>query len=126
MNTTPNFQDLSRQIERVVQEHIAASRLAAAAALDRAFGAAGNSARASGSARQEATSRRRAPSEIADVAERLYQAVCAKPGETMSVLAADLGSSWQVLSRPMAHLRRAGRVRSVGQRHLTRYFPLVS
>ena len=126
MTTTPTFEDLSRQIEHVVQEHIAASRQAAAAALDRAFGAAGNPARSAGSARREATSRRRAPSEMAEVAEQLYQAVCAKPGEPMSVLAADLGSSWQVLSRPMAHLKRNGRVRSVGQRHLTRYFPLVS
>jgi hypothetical protein len=63
---------------------------------------------------------------MAALGERLYQEVCAKPGETMSVLAADLGSSWQELSRPMSHLKRDGRVRSVGQRHLTRYFPLVS
>jgi hypothetical protein len=126
MKTTASFQDLGRQIERVVQEHIVASRLAAAAALERAFATTGAPARAPHSARSELTARRRAPTEMAAVGERLYQEVCAKPGETMAVLASDLGASPRELNRPMAHLRQAGRIRSVGQRHLTRYFPLVS
>jgi hypothetical protein len=49
---------------------------------------------------------------LAAVAERIYQAVCAKPGETMLVLAADLGASARELHRPMALLKRTGRVRS--------------
>lgn len=43
----------------------------------------------------------------------------------MVVLAADVGSSPRQLSRPMTQLKRLGRVRSVGQRHVTRYFPLA-
>ena len=35
----------------------------------------------------------------------------------------DLGVSARELQRPMTQLREAGRVRSVGQRHLTRYYP---
>jgi len=62
---------------------------------------------------------------VAAVAERIYQAVCAKPGEAMTVLAAELGASARELHRPMALLKRAGRVRSAGARHLTRYFPMV-
>jgi len=126
MKTTTSFQDLSGQIERVVQEHLAASRQAAAAALERAFAAIGAPARAPHAVRPEMTAHRRAPTEMAAVGERLYQAVCAKPGENMTVLAANLGASPRELNRPMAHLRQAGRIRSVGQRHLTRYFPLVS
>ena len=57
--------------------------------------------------------------------ERIYQAVYAKPGETMLVLAAELGATTRELQRPMALLKRTGRVRSAGARHLTRYFPMV-
>jgi hypothetical protein len=57
--------------------------------------------------------------------ERLYQAVCAKPGASKAVLAAEVGLLARELDRPMGHLKNTGKVRSVGQRHLTRYFPLV-
>jgi hypothetical protein len=61
--------------------------------------------------------------EVSAVAERLYRAVCAHPGESMAVLADELGAPARELHRPMALLKQAGRVRSVGQRHQTRYFP---
>lgn len=60
------------------------------------------------------------------LSERLYEAVCAHPGETMTVLAPELGSSARALHRPMAALKRSGRVRSVGQRRDTRYYPVVT
>lgn len=44
----------------------------------------------------------------------------------MVVLAADIGSSPRQLNRSMTRLKTLGRVRSVGQRHLTRYFPLAA
>ena len=62
---------------------------------------------------------------MAALGERICDAVYAKPGETMTVLAAELGASARELHRPMALLKRAGRVRSAGARHLTRYFPMV-
>ena len=68
---------------------------------------------------------RRNPAEIAAMSERLYQAVCAKPGESKAVLAAEVGVSARELDRPMSHLKNVGKVRTVGQRHLARYFPLV-
>jgi hypothetical protein len=36
-----------------------------------------------------------------------------------------MGETVQTLQRPMAKLKAEGRVRSVGERHLTRYFPAV-
>jgi hypothetical protein len=57
--------------------------------------------------------------------ERLFQAVSARPGESKAALAAEVGLPARELDRPMSHLRSTGRVRTVGERHLTRYFPLV-
>lgn len=127
MTTTANFQNLSNQIEQLVQDHIAASRRAAETALERAFASAIRApARVSRSTRSMEIGRRRPTAEIAALGERLYQAVCAKPGEAMVVLASDVGATPRELNRPMAHLKRNDRVRSVGQRHLARYFPLVT
>jgi hypothetical protein len=42
----------------------------------------------------------------------------------MTVLAGDLGASARQLNRPMTQLKRLGRIRGIGQRHQTRYFPL--
>ncbi len=126
-NTTSN-QALAERIERLVQEHITASRKSAQEALERAFASAAG-ARPAKAPRQVARTtgrcKRRPPSEVAALGERICEAVYAKPGETMTVLAAQLGASARELHRPMALLKRAGRVRSAGARHLTRYFPMV-
>lgn len=129
MTKTVSNQDLGERIERLVQEHIVASRRAAQQAVERAFASAAGKPARMGVPRpikSAAGSKRRAPEEIAALGERLYQAVCAKPGETMTVLMADVGASARELQRPMALLKRAGRVRRVGARHLTRYFPMVN
>ena len=121
-------QPLSEQIEQLVREHIAASHRAAAAAVERAFSAAcPASPRASAARAQRRTSSgRRGPVELAALAEQLYQAVCAEPGETMSVLGPKVGQPARGLHRPMAALKRTGRVRSVGKFQQMRYFPAVS
>jgi hypothetical protein len=41
-------------------------------------------------------------------------------------LADELGCTVRELQRPMAKLRAQGRIRSVGQRNLMRYFPAVT
>jgi len=43
----------------------------------------------------------------------------------MVVFADEAGVAARALERPMAKLKAEGRVRSVGQRNLTRYFPAV-
>ena len=52
--------------------------------------------------------------------------VCQTPGETMAVLAGKLGATAQELKVPVAQLKRADRVRGVGQRSHMRYFPMAS
>lgn len=129
MNNTTSAHDLGQRIEQMIKEHMAASRACAQEAVARAFA----SAASTGTATAPAPSRRvrsspgkkRASADIAALGERFYQAVCAKPGETMTVLGADVGASARELSRSVILLRRAGRVRAVGSRHLTRYFPLT-
>jgi hypothetical protein len=124
MATTTSIHELSQKIDQVVREHIAASRSAGTAALGRAFGTAMRSTSAPRTRPPRAKpSRRRPPTEVAELGERFYDAVCGNPGETMAVLAAKLGLSARELNRPMSLLKRAGRLRTVGQRHLTRYFP---
>jgi hypothetical protein len=129
MTKTTNDQALAERIERLVQEHIEATRKSAQEAVARAFAAAASTRPVPVAARQVArvagSSTRRAPGEVAALGERIYQAVCARPGVAMTVLATELGSTARELHRPMALLKKAGRVRSAGARHLTRYFPMV-
>lgn len=115
---------LSEQIEQLVRAHIEAIRREANEAVTRAFASAFVAPRASAAPRPTRTmGRRRGAAALSALGERLYEAVRAQPGETMAVLAPELGCSPRELHRPMAALKRAGRVRSVGQRHQTRYYP---
>ena len=116
---------LGEQIEKLVREHIAACRASASEAVERAFAAADSRANPAGPSKTSRIGRRRASTEVAALCERLYEAVRARPGEMMTVLAPTVGASPRELLRPMAVLKDAGRVRSVGQRHLTRYFPML-
>ena len=122
--TTKSHEALETQIERLVREHLAMQQTAARAAVERAFAV-------TVPARQPAPARRgkyarRAPEQLVELAERLFEAVRACPGETMAVIADRVGEKPQVLNRPMANLKRAGRVRSAGERNLTRYFPMTA
>jgi len=125
--TNITSQELGQRIERLVQEHIAASRKAAQDALERAFASARSVPVSAGPRRARSSpGGKRASADIAVLGERFYKAVCARPGETMTVLAADVGASAKELHRSVTLLRRAGRVRAVGKRHLTRYFPMAN
>jgi hypothetical protein len=126
MRDTTSHRDLEQRIEQLVREHIAEVQRSAREALDRAFAGSAGAARKPAqkvAATAAAGGRRRARAELSAVAERLYRAVCARPGEGIVALASDLGVPARELQRPMALLRQSGRVRSVGQRHLTRYYP---
>ena len=105
-----------------MRDYLAEQEKAARAAVERAFAA----ARRSGAVRREAANERRPPAEMERLAERLHAAVRSHPGETMTVIAAQVGETPRSLLRPMFHLKRAGRVRSAGQRHHTRYFPMTA
>jgi ribosomal 50S subunit-recycling heat shock protein len=68
---------------------------------------------------------RRSGAEIEAICERLCERVRVRPGASMVTFASELGTTVRALERPMAKLKAEGRVRSVGQRHLTSYFPAV-
>jgi len=131
MTSTTNPQDLCNRIEHLVEEYISATRAAAHAALNRAFATGTTSpARPSRSASPGPSSRsrtgaRRAADEIGALSERLYEAVCRTPGEKMEIIAPVVGATARELNRPMLRLKQAGRIRSVGTRHATRYFPMA-
>ena len=129
MTNTNSDQDLIQGIERLVREHIAATRNAAKVALERAFSSEAEAEAARGAPRRVKPSeglKRRASAEVAALGERFYRAVCAKPGETMTVLSSEVGASARELHRSVTLLKQAGRVRAVGSRSLTRYFPMAN
>ena len=118
--TTKSLETLETKIERLVREYLVAQQVAARAAVERAFSVAAPEQTAP---RRVAKYRSRA--EVAQLAERVFEAVCSSPGETMTVIAARVGEAAGVLKQPMMRLKEAGRVRSAGERHFTRYFPMA-
>lgn len=131
MNTT--IPGLENEIERLVGEQIAATRLAITKAVERAFARMTVSAVTTAGPAGRRTARpksasgpRRAADEIGALAERLYEAVVANPGASMSTLASGMGVSPRELNRPATQLRKAERLRTVGRRQATRYFPMVT
>jgi hypothetical protein len=124
---THRNETLSEQIQQLVRAHIEATRRDANEAVARAFSSAFAAPRASAGPRpRRVTGSRRGAAALSALGDRLYEAVRAQPGETMAVLAPELGCTPRELHRPMAALKEAGRVRSVGQRHQTRYYPTMS
>jgi hypothetical protein len=121
--TTKIPEALEAQIERLVREHLIAQQLAAKAAVERAFAVIVPSPCV---VVRRRTFIRRAPTAVSELAEQLFEAVQACPGETMTVIAARVGERPRALQRPMFHLKDAGRVRIVGERNFTRYFPMTA
>lgn len=125
-----NPRELEKRIEELIREHMAACRVAVEAAVERAFAAASSEPvrqprKAALPSKRTPKTPKRTPEELQALRKQLYSAVCAKPGETMVVLAAQLGTTPRLLRVPVARLKREGRVVSVGQRPHTRYFPMV-
>jgi len=126
---TNTNEDLGKRIEQLVAEHVAATRKVAQEAVERALaasGAAPMTAARPARVRAEPSGKRRGTAELTALGERFYRALCGKPGETMGVLAAVVGATPRELHRAVAALKQAGRVRAVGQRAHTRYFPLAN
>jgi len=126
--------ELEQQIERLVKQQIEAVRNAAAAAVERAFAATRQEERNQPGAvsgprpvRTRATpAPRRAAEEVVALGERFYAVLCRNPGETMATLAPQVGASPSALQVAVARLKRGNRVRAVGQRQFTRYFPMTN
>lgn len=126
---TPNSRlELADAIESLVASYMDSVRDAAQQAVVRATTRAvaprRRSARTTSATPRSATARR-TPTELKEVCDALCERVRAQPGASMVELAEQMGADTQSLRLPMEKLRAAGRVRSVGQRHLTRYYPAV-
>ena len=129
--TTNN--DLSKQIEDLVRQHVDALRASAAAAVARAFAAVSSpssSARASTQTKPVRTRKqaapRRAPEEMVALGERFYAVLCRQPGERMTTLAPQVGVAPRELQVAVARLRRDGRVRVIGKKQQMRYYPMAT
>jgi hypothetical protein len=128
--TTPP--DLSKQIEDIVRQHVDALRASAAAAVARAFAAVPLplSMRASTQTRpvrpRKKAAPRRGPEELVTLGERFYTVLCQRPGETMTTLAPQVGVAARVLQVAVGRLRRDGRVRVIGKKQQTRYYPMAT
>jgi hypothetical protein len=124
--------ELAEQIEQLVRQHIEATRAAATAAVERGFalarqdGGSRPSAATKPGRRRAKSAPRRATEEVVALGERFYAVLCDRPGETMTMLAPHVGATPRELQVAVARLKGAGRVRAVGQRHLTRYFPMTT
>lgn len=127
----PTTDSLEQKIEILVREHLRECEMAAAQAVRSAFDSVrGSSTQRRSRKRAKSPERRaskrvyRSAAELETIREQLYDAICAHPGETMAVIASSLGMKSSELWRPSTSLRDAGRVRSVGLRAGTRYFPM--
>ena len=124
-----NHGDLAQGIEHLVRDYISTIRIAAHGAIERAVATrVGGVAFPCAKKERQPSSRqkaRRPSDEIGALSERFYEALCRSPGEKMGVLAPMIGATARDLNRPMLVLKRAGRIRSVGTKHATRYFPMA-
>jgi hypothetical protein len=121
--------DLAKEIEDLVRQHVDTLRTTAAAAVTRAFTtvARHEPERAPNVARRRAkSSPRRASGELIALGERFYAVLCRHPGETMAALAPQVGVAPRVLQVAVTRLRRDGRVRVIGKKQHTRYYPLAT
>jgi predicted HTH transcriptional regulator len=126
MSTTTNTPDLCTRIEALVQEHIAASREAAMAALQRAFSSdASSSPPRSHRRRTQSPATYRSRETLVALQEAIYERLKANPGVGAAELSAQLSITVKEMSGPMTKLKKAGLARSIGQRTATRYFPVL-
>lgn len=123
---------LEASVEALIQQQLAAYEAQLREALTQALSKARPSSsrrnevkQKAAPARRAAATQRRSADEIDAFAERLFAAVESAPGETMAVLAPRLGLSAKELQRPASRLRKAGQIRTVGERSRMRYYPMA-
>lgn len=127
MTNKNEIQGLTDQIEKLVRAHITAVSVDAAAAVQRAFAAVDTELEKTvKKPRTARPGRHRSKEEMEALGKRFYQELCQTPGAGIKALAAKVGVTSQELYRPVNNLKQAGRVRSIGQRQFTQYFPLAA
>lgn len=124
--TTTTIEQLEKKIDELIRTHIADVRRKAAAAVEKAFAAASVKGAPVKAVGKRNPGRRRGGDEIRELGALFYKAVCGNPGATMTTLSKSIGKKPQELEHPAKWLKRTGKIRSVGERNATRYFPLAS
>jgi len=119
-----DIERLEQAIERLVREHVAECGRRAMEAVARGFAAGKRPLPRRRAKAVLPASARRSGDALATLTERLHAAVCARPGAAMAALASEVGASARELELPARRLKKAGRIRSVGERNATRYFPV--
>ena len=109
----------------LVRKYLDEVRIEAGEALARALGSPQPSRCGAPGAKSQRLPRR-ATKDVVEVAERLQKVVDSNPGESMQEFAVKLDTTVRELRRPMITLKALGRVKSVGEKSRTRYFPAVS
>lgn len=124
-------QELAQAIEDLVSNYINEGSRSAAMAVKRSFsksvatGTRSTRSRLASADKVSEPRKRRSAEELAELCEKLYKLICAHPGESMSLFAIELDLSVRDLQRPTSKLKAEGRIRSAGERNMTRYFPTV-
>ena len=131
MTTLKTPEQLARAIETLVGCYIDEVRTFAVGAIERSLRRptpAGKSRRptVTRGAELQPQTNRRTPEQVGELAEQLEQLICSEPGRSMAALSEQLGQPASLLQRPMTSLAAAGRVRKVGQRNMTRYYPSLA
>jgi hypothetical protein len=124
--TLKTLDALATQIEALVAGYVDEVRRCTQQAVERGLSMSPSPASKPSANSKRTYSKRRSPAELSELGEALCGLIHERPGESMVTFAAELGVSVRALHRPMTMLQRENRIRSVGQRHLTRYFPAVN
>jgi hypothetical protein len=125
-------QKLEAEMAKAVSLIISASEEATIEAVTEAFGLAHQQRRRGAVAREQRTgmqrtsmSPNRTNAEIRELEEGFFAAVMESPGESMNVLASHIGTKASQLRVAVVKLKRNGRIKTVGERQFTRYFPIT-
>jgi len=123
-------EEMALAVERIVR----ASRSAALAAFEQHFDRLGEQpqrqqatplrATTTGKRMKKRATPRRSSEEITSLSNRFLAVVRSEPGKPMSALAPQVGVKPSELQVPVARLKAAKKLKTVGQRHLTCYFPV--
>lgn len=131
MTSPKTPQQLADAIETVVASYLDEVRRTVQQAVERSLSSTAatirpGKSRTDRSPQQLSTKPRRSAGALDELCDKLYQCVCARPGESSAMFADELGCTVRDLQRPMAKLKAQGRIRCAGQRNLMRYFPAVT
>jgi hypothetical protein len=131
MTSPKTPQQLADAIETVVASYLDEVRRTVQHAVERSLSSAAattrpGKSRVDRSSQPLSTKTRRSAGALDELCDKLYQCVCARPGESSAMFADELGCTVRDLQRPMAKLKAQGRIRCAGQRNLMRYFPAVT